>query len=54
MTDPGGNDEVFECWIGGDRIYLHKAGSSDLDMPIDINNDGTLQTPFGEIKKKGN
>jgi len=54
MTDPGGNEEVFECWIGGDRIYLHKAGTSDLDMPIDINNDGTLQTPLGEIKKKGN
>jgi len=54
MTDPGGNDEVLECWFGGDKIYLHKPGNSSLDMPIDINNDGTLQTPLGEIKKKGN
>ena len=54
MTDVGGNDEVFECWMGGEKIYLHKLGNSNLDMPIDINNDGTLQTPLGEIKKKGN
>ncbi len=54
MTDMGGNDEVFECWMGGEKIYLHKPGNSNLDMPIDINNDGTLQTPIGEIKKKGN
>jgi hypothetical protein len=54
MTDNGGNDEKFECWMGGEKIYLHKPGNSNLDMPIDINNDGTLQTPLGEIKKKGN
>ena len=53
MTDVGGNEEVFECWVGGDKIYLHKPGHSNLDMPIDINDDGTLQTPLGEIKKKG-
>jgi hypothetical protein len=48
-------EEEYECWIEGDKIYLHKAGeSADMDMPIDINNDGTLETPFGEIKKKGN
>lgn len=46
--------EEFECWTGGDKIYLHKPGASaDLDMPIDMNDDGTLQTPYGEIKKKG-
>ena len=50
-----GDGEEFECWMGGDKIILHKPGeSSDTDMSIDINNDGTLETPMGEIKKKGN
>lgn len=49
-----GADEEFECWTGGGKIILHKAGeSSATDMPIDINNDGTLDTPMGEIRKKG-
>jgi hypothetical protein len=54
FTDPGGNDDVFECWTGGEKIYLHQPSNPTLDMPIDINLDGTLQTPLGEIKKKGN
>ncbi len=53
MTDVGGNDEVFECWTGGARIYLHKPDAPNLDMAIDVNDDGTLQTPLGEIRKKG-
>lgn len=37
-----------------EKIYLHALGqSADADMVI-YNNDGTLETPFGEIKKKGN
>lgn len=48
-------ESEFECWMDSERIYLHTPGESiDMDMPIDINNDGTLETPFGEIKKKGN
>jgi hypothetical protein len=54
MTDVGGNDEVFECWMTGEKLLLRQPGKPNLDMPIDINNDGTLQTPLGEIKKKGN
>ena len=54
LTDVGGNEDVFECWTGGEKIYLHNPKQPNLDMPIDINNDGTLQTPLGEIKKKGN
>lgn len=52
---PGLNgDDEYECWINGDKVYLHKVGASpDTDMPIDINDDGTLQTPMGDIKKKG-
>ena len=47
------SDEEYECWMGDGKIWLHKAGESpEQDMPIDINDDGTLDTPFGEIKKK--
>jgi len=49
-----GDDETLECWTAGDKIILRKPGSPEQDMPIDINNDGSLQTPLGEIKKKGN
>ena len=54
MRELGGETE-FECWMDSEKIYLHTPGeSTDMDMPIDINNDGTLETPLGEIKKKGN
>jgi hypothetical protein len=53
MTDMGGNDEIFECWMKDGKILLHQPGHDNLDMSIDINDDGTLQTPLGEIKKKG-
>lgn len=48
-----GDDEVLECWTAKDKIILRKPGAPEQDMPIDINNDGTLQTPMGELKKKG-
>jgi hypothetical protein len=56
LADPSGSGgEVMECWTGGGKIYIHKPGDSpSQDMPLDINNDGSLDTPFGEIKKKGN
>ena len=54
MTDVGDNNEVFECWMMGEKLLLHQPGRSNLDMPIDINNDGSLQTPLGDIRKKGN
>jgi len=54
-TIAGLGEEELECWTAGGKIILHKAGeSNDTDMPIDINNDGTLDTPVGEIRKKGN
>ena len=50
-----GPDEELECWTGGGKVILHKAGESNAtDMPLDINNDGSLDTPLGEIRKKGN
>ena len=55
ISDFAGGGEEFECWMSGSKIWLHKPGeSADKDMPIDINNDGTLDTPAGELKKKGN
>ena len=49
-----GDDEQLECWMGGGRVYLHKPGeSASQDVPLDINDDGTLQSPFGELKRKG-
>jgi hypothetical protein len=48
-----GAEDVVECWTAGDKILLHKPGEP-TDLSIDINLDGSLQTPFGEIKKKGN
>jgi hypothetical protein len=42
-----------ECWTGGGKIYLRWLDGSNYDFPIDINDDGTLDTPYGELKKKG-
>jgi hypothetical protein len=53
MRAPFGEDDEFECWMGGGKVYLHKPGESQ-DVPLDINDDGTLQSPFGELKRKGN
>jgi len=55
VTGGLGGPEEFECWIGGGHISLYKAGSSTpLSYGFDVNNDGTLQTPLGAIKKMGN
>lgn len=39
---------------GAKRSTCTSPMAPNLEMPIDINLDGTLQTPLGEIKKKGN
>ena len=55
VTGGLGGPEEFECWIGGGHISQYKAGSSTpLSYGFDVNNDGTLQTPLGAIKKMGN
>jgi hypothetical protein len=54
MPAMNGGDDEYECWTGDGKIWLHKPGDAhELDVPIDMNDDGTLDTPFGEIKKKG-
>jgi hypothetical protein len=52
MKAPLVGDEETECWMSGKKIFLHMPGQAE-DIPLDINNDGTIDTPFGEIKKKG-
>jgi len=49
-----GDDQVLECWMSGTKMILHDPKHPEQDMPIDINKDGTLDTPIGELKKKGN
>ena len=55
VTGGLGGDDVFDCFIGDGKIALFKAGSfTPFPYGFDINNDGTLQTPLGAIKKMGN
>jgi len=45
----------LDCFIGEGKVFLYKAGSfSPFNEPMEINNDGTLQTELGAIKKMGN
>ncbi len=49
-----GGDIEYECFTGGGKIVLYKAGSFTPYDTYDLNSDGTIQTPLGEIKKRGN
>ena len=43
--DAGDSTDELECWMGSGRLYLHKPGEpASQDMPLDINDDGTLQS----------
>jgi hypothetical protein len=47
----------WECWIDGTKIILHVPNdltNGAQDQKFDINDNGTLDTPLGELKKKGN
>jgi hypothetical protein len=45
----------LDCFIGEGKLFLYKAGSfTPFNEPMEINNDGTLQTELGAIKKMGN
>ena len=45
----------FDCFTGGGKVVFYKAGSfQPFDYDFSINNDGSLQTPLGAIKKMGN
>ena len=42
-----------ECWYGAGKIYLRWLNGDQDEFPIDVNDDGTLDTTYGELKKKG-
>jgi len=48
----GEGDEELECWMNGHKMILRKPGAPNEDMPIEINDDGTLDTPMGEVRRK--
>ena len=50
-----GGDDHFDCFLGDGKLILYKPGSfTPESFGFEINNDGTLQTPLGAIKKMGN
>jgi protein involved in polysaccharide export with SLBB domain len=55
ITEGLGGEMLFDCFTGEGKVVFYKAGSfTPFDYDFDINNDGTLQTPLGAIKKMGN
>jgi hypothetical protein len=47
-----GDTQTGECWFGDGKIYIRIPGEAEA-MELDLNDDGSLQAPFGELKKKG-
>jgi hypothetical protein len=46
-----GSTESGECWIGDGKLFVTMPGEENA-MEIEINDDGTLLTPLGELTKK--
>ena len=51
LKGPLVDDEVVECWTTGTKIVLHNPKERN-DLELDINKDGSIDKPFGEINKK--
>jgi hypothetical protein len=47
------SEKEAECWTGGGKTYLRWVDGSRCDFFIDINDDGTIDTPEGALEKKG-
>jgi hypothetical protein len=55
ITEGLGGEMPFDCFTGGGKVAFYKPGSFiPFSYDFDINNDGTLETPLGVIKKMGN
>ena len=54
VTEGLGEPIEYDCFLGGGKISLYKPGSFKPEGELEINNDGTLQTELGAIKKMGN
>jgi hypothetical protein len=54
ITEGLSGEMPFDCFTGDGKVVFYKAGSfTPFSYDFDINNDGTLQTPLGAIKKLG-
>lgn len=47
-----GDTQAGDCWFGGGKLYITIPGEEGV-MELDLNDDGSLQSTFGELKKKG-
>lgn len=55
ITEGLGGEMPFDCFTGDGKVVFYKPGSfTPFSYDFDINDDGTLQTPLGAIKKMGN
>jgi len=52
VSAPFTGTEVADCFMNGDKIILRKAGEPE-DMILRLNDDGTIDAPFGELRRKG-
>jgi hypothetical protein len=52
LKGPLSDDETADCWLSGTKIVLHNPKEAN-DLELDLNKDGSIDTPFGELKKKG-
>lgn len=50
ISEPGSAPYVVECWIGSEGIVLWQEGEEMMGLLV--NDDGTLQSPLGEMTKK--
>jgi hypothetical protein len=54
ITEGLGGEMPFDCFTGDGKVVFYKAGSfKPFSYDFDINDDGTLQTPLGAIKRMG-
>ena len=54
ITEGFSGEMPFDCFTGDGKVVFYQAGSfTPFSYDFDINDDGTLQTPLGAIKKMG-
>ena len=54
ITEGASGEMPFDCFTGDGKVVFYQAGSfTPFSYDFDINDDGTLQTPLGAIKKMG-
>ena len=46
-----GDTKTGDCWLGDGKLSNTVPGEEKA-LELDLNDDGSLQGPFGELKKK--